>query len=77
MYCSSSHPPAYPTHHGGAAGEGQHPGDQGLQLLDEGRRRLQEDGLQAAQRGQLHPLVWARQRLQQQGQQLDGPVLQF
>lgn len=54
-----------------AAGEGQQPADQSLQLLDEDLGRVDEDGLQAGQRGELDALVGTRQGLQQQGQELE------
>lgn len=54
-----------------AAGEGQQPVDQSLQLLDEDLGRVDEDGLQAGQSGELDALVGTRQGLQQQRQELE------
>lgn len=54
-----------------AGGEGQQPADQSLQLLDEDLGRVDEDGLQAGQSGELDALVGTRQGLQQQRQELE------
>lgn len=60
------------THHGWAADEGQQPVDQSLQLLNERLRRVNEDGLQTGQSGQLDALIGTRQGLQQQSEELRG-----
>lgn len=62
------------AHHDGTGGEGQQPADQSLQLLDEGRGGLHQDGLQAGQGGQLDGVVRTQQGLQQKRQQLDRHV---
>lgn len=54
-----------------AAGEGQQPADQSLQLLEEDLGWVDEDGLQAGQSGELDALVGTRQGLQQQRQELE------
>lgn len=54
-----------------AGGEGQQPADQSLQLLDEDLGRVDEDGLQTGQSGELDALVGTRQGLQQQRQELE------
>lgn len=47
------------THHGGARGQAQELGDQGVDVQAHDMRRLQQQGLQAAEGGELHHAVRA------------------
>lgn len=60
------------TNHGWAGGECQQPGEQSLQLLYNSWWRVHQHRLQAGQCGELDALIWTRQRLQQQRQELEG-----
>lgn len=63
-----------------AGGESHQSADQSLHLLDQDLRRVDEDGLQAGQSGELDALVGTGQGLQKQRQELntndDGGTIQ-